>query len=300
MITLENDRLVLSIRPDLGGRIENLVDRRTGRTWLWHPDGYEPAPRTLPVGASFDDNWTGGLDEVFPNDVAGRFEGRDLADHGELWSRAWEVLEASPRRSVMRLACVTVPVVAEKTVEVDPDRPEARLRYRLDHRGDAPLPFLFKLHVAVRVAADDRLLLPACTVEPVTLDFSTLVGRPEPTPWPTARDASGGTIRLDRVPPREANAQEFLYASGLEDGICGVEDGRGNGGLLLRFDRRAFPYVWLFQSYGRWRGHYVVVLEPATTMPYDLETAIGRGTCAILEPGARRDVEVTLALAAPR
>lgn len=298
MITLENGHLVLTIRPDLGGRIESLVDRRTGRTWLWHPDGYEPAPRTLPVGASFDDTWTGGLDEVFPNDAAGRFHGLDLVDHGELWSQAWEVLEASPRRSAMRRACVTVPVVVEKAIDVDPDRPEARLRYRLDHRGDTPLPFLFKLHAAVRVAAGDRLLLPACTVEPVTLDFSTLVGRAEPTPWPTARDASGETIRLDRVPPREANAQEFLYASGLEDGVCGVEDGRGHGALVLRFDRQAFPYVWLFQTYGRWRGHYVVVLEPATTMPYDLHEAVARGTCAVLAPRSTLALDVAVSLTA--
>ncbi|HEX7125221.1 MAG TPA: DUF5107 domain-containing protein [Thermodesulfobacteriota bacterium] len=298
MITLENGHLVLTIRPDLGGRIENLVDRRTGRTWLWHPDVYEPAPRTLPIGASFDDHWTGGLDEVFPNDAAGRFGGRNLVDHGELWSRPWTVLETSPYLVTMRLACRTVPVVVEKAIEVDPDRPEARLHYRLDHRGDAPLPFLFKLHAAVRVAAGDRILLPPCTVEPVTLDFSTIVGRAEPTPWPIAHDAAGEPVRLDLVPPREANAQEFLYASGLGDGFCGVEDGRGNGELLFRFDLAAFPCVWLFQSYGRWRGHYVVVLEPATTMPYDLHEALARGTCAVLEPGATRALDVAVSLTA--
>lgn len=51
----------------------------------------------------------------------------------------------------------------------------------------------------------------------------------------------------------------------------------------MKFDTASFPYVWMFQSYGGWRGHYVVVVEPCTTLPSDLEEACRNGTVALLQ-----------------
>ncbi len=42
-------------------------------------------------GADYDDVWAGGWEELFPNDAAGDFEGRELPDHGEWWTMAWAV-----------------------------------------------------------------------------------------------------------------------------------------------------------------------------------------------------------------
>ncbi|WP_414590018.1 hypothetical protein [Scytonema sp. PCC 10023] len=79
IITLLNSEIKLTIRPDLGGRIDQLQDLQTEHQWLWHPKGYdESQTRTLAFLSSFDDNWTGGWDEIFPNDAAGVFQGRHL------------------------------------------------------------------------------------------------------------------------------------------------------------------------------------------------------------------------------
>jgi hypothetical protein len=298
-LVLENERVVATVRPDLGGRIDTLDDRRTGKAWLYHPPRYDGASRALPVGTSFDDHWTGGLDEVFPNDAAGPFAGFDLVDHGELWSQAWDVIERSRHHVRLRLALRTVPVIVEKTVALDPARPEVRLVYRLEHLGEGELPYLFKQHAAVAVEPGDTLLLPDSHVEPVTLDFSTIIGREGRTPWPTARDRDGRVIRVDTVPRRGPSAREFVYASDLAEGWCGVRSARTGTALVFRFDRRQLPFVWLFQSYGGWRDHYVVVVEPASTMPYDLAVARERGTCAVLPAGGTAQIVVSLAIAGP-
>ncbi|MGV0024833.1 hypothetical protein [Phormidesmis priestleyi] len=82
MITLENAEIKLIIRPDLGGRIDRFQDLKTGKDWLWHPSEYDDSDvrslrdtrkGSLSLGASFDENWTGGWDEIFPNDAAGEF-----------------------------------------------------------------------------------------------------------------------------------------------------------------------------------------------------------------------------------
>jgi hypothetical protein len=72
----------------------------------------------------------------------------------------------------------------------------------------------------------------------------------------------------------------------------------------MRFSREQFPYVWVFQSFGGFgedhavehagdhvenrstdaNGHYVMVLEPCTTKPYDLAAAWRAGTTPVLHP----------------
>ncbi|MBF2003830.1 MAG: hypothetical protein IGS38_24295 [Synechococcales cyanobacterium M58_A2018_015] len=285
MITLENPELKLTIRPDSGGRIDQIFDRETNREWLWHPSGYDASQsRSLPLGASFDDHWSGGWDEIFPNDAAGEFRGRSLVDHGELWSQAWTVVEADSRHVQLRYCAQTVPVQIAKTIYLDPTRPRITIDYRFENQSHDTIPFLFKQHAAIAIDAGDEILLPDCLIEPAVLEFSTWIGQPEKTSFPKAFAADGNKIDLRYTPPPSSQLREFYYSFNLTAGFCGVRHGRSKSALIMRFDTAAFPYVWVFQSYGGWNGYYVLVLEPATTMPYDLETACQHNTCAQLKP----------------
>ncbi len=284
LLTLENAAMTLIIRPDLGGRVDRLQDRHTGRDWLWHPAEYTGETRSLPIGTSFDDHWTGGWDEIFPNDAAGTFQGYQLVDHGEFWSQSWEVLEASQLCVTMAYQCQTVPVALEKTVWLDETRSEARIEYRFENQSEATIPFLFKQHCAIAITEGDEILLPDSLIEPVTLDFSTIIGQAKQTRFPLAFAADGQEITVQQIPARSANLQEFWYTSNLATGMCGIRRAADQSSLVMRFDTADFPYVWVFQSYGAWHNHYVLVMEPATTIPYDLDIACEQGTIAELQP----------------
>jgi galactose mutarotase-like enzyme len=275
----------LIIRPDLGGRIDRLQDCRTGRDWLWHPAEYKGESRSLPIGTPFDDHWTGGWDEIFPNDAAGAFRGHQLVDHGELWSQSWDVLEASEFRVKLAYQCQTVPVAVQKTIALDEVQPSARIEYRFENQSEATIPFLFKQHCAIAISEGDEILLPDSLIEPVTLDFSTIIGQAKQTRFPHAFAADGQEITVQHIPRRSANLQEFWYTSNLASGICGIRHSASQSSLVMHFDTADFPYVWVFQSYGAWHDHYVVVMEPATTIPYDLDIACQQGTIAELQPG---------------
>ena len=294
MVTLRNSLLEVRLKPEAGGRIDDLIDLRDGHNWLWHPEGYRPeAPRNVAVGDSFDDHWQGGWEEIFPNDMEGD---HGWPDHGELWSRAWELVELSPLGAQLRLECQHVPARVTKTLRLDSDSANLRVRYAIENLSEDPLPFLFKLHPAIAIAPGDEIRMPPCEIEPVELGFSSLLGRAGKTPWPWGRDAEGNRVEIHRMPERNPLTQEFVYASGLARGECGVRRAHNGSELRLNFSSADFPYVWVFQSHGRWRGHYVLMLEPATTMPYDLSKAIRARTCAHLRPSERRewfvDVEV--------
>ncbi len=292
--TLASDSIALTVRPDLGGRIDQVTDRRTGKDWLWHPAWYEGKSRTLPLGASFDEHWSGGWDEVFPNDAACTFRGRQLHDHGELWSQPWQVVAPSRSMLVLKYACSTVPVEAEKAIFVRDG--EIRIRYLFENLSDRPLPFLFKLHPALAIEPGDEICLPPCSIEPVDTGFSTIIGKASPTPFPTAFDGDGKEVQVNVVPGPEAQKQEFFYATALSEGWCGLRNHRTGTALTMTFDRAHIPYVWVFQSYGQWRSHYVLMLEPCTNVPYDLNTALLMNTCAVLAPEERREMTISVSL----
>jgi galactose mutarotase-like enzyme len=296
-IALENAEIGLMIRPDLGGRIDQLVDHQTGHEWLWHSPQYDPSQtRNLSVGASFDENWSGGWDEIFPNDAAGEFQGRNLVDHGELWSQQWEIKERSQLSLTLGITCQTVPVRVEKSIVLDQEHPSFQIHYRFENLSDEGIPFLFKHHAAIAIEAGDEILLPDCDIEPVELGFSRIIGQAGKTRFPNAIDSEGNSISLQQTPARSSLLQEFFYSSELAAGECGVKNLRSRSSLKMTFSQNDFPFVWVFQSYGGWQGHYVLVMEPCTTMPYDLEVARRRGSIAELAPHELQSRSLTITL----
>lgn len=295
MITLDNAEIQLIVRPDLGGRIDRILDHKTQKDWLWHPADYDDSQsRSLPVGASFDDHWTGGWDEMFPNDVAGAFRSYQLVDHGELWSQAWKVIESSRFSVKMAYQCQTVPVAVEKTIRLHETKAEATIAYLFQNQSSDTIPFLFKQHCAIAIQEGDEILLPDCLIEPAVLDFSKIIGQNKKTRFPKAFAADGQAIEVQKIPPRSSKLQEFYYSSELAIGECGINSDRSR--LVMSFDTADFPYVWMFQSYGGWHDRYVVVMEPATTIPYDLEIACQNGTAAQLQPQESQHRTLTVRL----
>lgn len=290
--TLANNNFAISVRPDLGGRIDQIRDLKTGKEWLWHPGWYDGRTRRLELGASFDEHWSGGWDEVFPNDATCTFQGRDLRDHGELWSQQWDVVTHSRSMAVLTYRCRTVPVAAEKSIFLKDDG--LSIRYLLQNLSAESLPFLFKLHPALAIEPGDEILLPPCTIEPVDTGFSTIIGRAERTIFPAAYDTNGKEIQVNMVPGPDAGKQDFFYATSLSEGWCALRNNRTGNALTMTFDRNHIPYVWVFQSYGQWKSHYVLILEPCTNVPYDLNTALTNTTCAVLAPEERREMTITV------
>lgn len=282
---LDNGRLRADLLPGFGGRSWALEDLERKVSWLWRNPKVElavPAP-----GASYDDCWAGGWEELFPNDAPGSFDGRDLPDHGEWWSRAWtaDVLEDTAHRASIRLRLETKSAKAscEKIVSLDAGAKSLRVRYRIENREARPLRFMLKQHLAAAVRPDDRLELPGGTVHRVDPSFSTLV-KGSPAPWP-------GSFVL----PPAGNDKEFVYVTDLPEGWAGIRRPDG-ASLRMSFDLKAFPHCWLFMDFGGWRGLYTVVVEPCTNWPKDLAEAAAAGRCASLPPGGVLETAVEVAL----
>ena len=283
-VVLENDAIRAVVLPTLGGRVWELEDKARGRQWIWHRDDV-PLARAS-AGAAYDDVWAGGWEELFPNDAAGRFEGRTLPDHGEWWTFDWTVDEASAGPvAVLRLCTEAMAVRAScvKEFRLAAGAPSLSVTYCIRSGEPAPFHFLFKQHLPVAIDPHCRLRLPGGRVDAVDPAFGTVLPGPGPFAWPQA--AGGGRVAdLQIVPPREQEHREFVYVRDLPAGWCAVDDTRRGASLRMEYDAEVFPYVWLFLSYGGWRRVYTAVLEPCTNMPKDLMEAVRQGQSARLMP----------------
>jgi len=237
----------------------------------------------LPAGASYDDHWAGGWEELFPNDAPDTLDGLLLRDHGVWWTAAWRVLalsEAEGPRVRMGAIFPEYSVECEKEIHLPVEGQKCVVSYMIRNRGTSPLPFLLKQHLPVALRSDSRLLLPGGRVTPVDPTFGTLLPGPGPFTWPNADG-----VDLSKVHPESSKAREFVYVSELPQAWCGVVDDDSGARLTIRFDGTRVPYVWLFMSYGGWRDCHTVVLEPCTNLPKDLREATRLGQSACLPPG---------------
>lgn len=293
-IVLESDALRAVVLPELGGRVWELEDRICGRQWIWNR-GIDHL-HAQPVGANYDEIWAGGWEELFPNDAPGSFEGRDLPDHGEWWATAWQVagmsagteqcLRLASTLSVVRSSCFKEFRLAGATLEV---------RYSIRSEEPVPFHFLFKQHLPIRLTPQCRLSLPGGTARAVDPAFGSKVKTNREFNWPMAV-SEGKSADLREVPPAASRQQEFLYVRDLPQPWCGVDDPGRGASIRMRFEATDLPYVWLFLTFGSWRGYYTAVLEPCTNMPKDLAQATRLGQSALLRPGEEFRTRVTVAV----
>ena len=294
VVRLQNDLICVDVLPEVGAKIYSFVHRPSGWNLLWHN------PRVLPArqvyGASFDDNWSGGWDELIPNDLPSQEPGGDLLpDHGEFWSQAarWEVLKSGGDSAEVRFTSLgrVLPVCFEKTLCLREGESCCRVHYRLTNNGPAPFDFLWNIHPAMAISPDSWLDVPAGEgfTDPWRESRFPGHGRFQ---WPTIVDRQGRKHDLRKVDPPQAAVADHQYLIGVREGWYAVTD-RGLGvGFGLVFPVKVFPNVWLFRTFGGWRGLYTLILEASTGCSRELKESREKGECAHLSPGGSLEVDV--------
>lgn len=281
-LALDCERLRLTLFPDAGAKILNLVHKPTGHDLLW-VNPRVLLRRTYP-GAAFDDVWCGGWDELFPTDTAGEVGDNSFHDHGDLWFGPWdwsvEHDDGEEATVYLRRYTVALPCLMEKWLTVRRDGLDVRFRHRLTNLGTQPVPFTWNLHVAHAISPDSRIHLPARVVDAVPYQAGRFAGAPARLGWPLHEGTDMGAVAA-----ADSGLTEWLYARELLEGWCAVTHPSAGVGLGLAFDRRVFGTVWLWGVYGGWRGHYVLLTEPSTGPPGGLARNVEDGTATWLAAG---------------
>jgi hypothetical protein len=272
LFRLENRLVRVEVAPDPGGRIVSLWHKPSRREWLWRNTALPL--RRVPPGTVYDAEFYGGVDEQIPGDGPETIDGVAYPDHGELWTQALDA-ERDGAALVLRGRLPLLEFDYERRMELAPDGAALRVGYRIVNAGRRARAFLWKLHAALAIAAGDRIVCPAGSARPLDLAWSRC-RETRAFVWPRQDGLDMSLV------PRADGTAEFLALTGLSAGRIGLRCGATGMELNLEFDRAVFPCCWLFASYGKLLGHYVAVLEPATSAS---PTVAADGSPARLAPG---------------
>jgi hypothetical protein len=294
VLRLENEWVSVDILPELGGKIYSLIHKASGRNLLWQNPRL--SPEKVPYGSSFDDHWCGGWDELLPNDLPRNAPGGDLLpDHGEFWAQTaeWTVLRSSPQSGEVKLSLNgrVLPTRFEKTIILTASDPFVRIRYSFSNSGVDAFPFLWNIHPAMAIGPDTWLDVPADRGITETWRGEQFHTNTQ-FQWPYANTRIGGVVDLRQVESAEANTADMHYLVDVHDGWYAVTDQAAQVGLALRFPRQVFPHIWLFRTFGGWRGLHTLILEASSGYPYDLDIAAEQGTCGVMPAHGSLEVEV--------
>jgi len=252
---LENDWLRVSVLPDIGAKIYDLVWKPTGKNILWHNPRI--LPQTYPIDGNFDNYWCGGWDDGFPTCDPCEYRGEQYPSLGKLRSVKWQVQAAGEdgEKAYVKLAAFgpISPVRAEKTVTVMANSPVLRVQYEITSLGVLPLEFIWGTHPSLEAHENLILRIPAKTGI-VGQATDPRLGTPgQRYAWPTL-GSSAGVTDMSRVQGMEAKIACGHYATDLQAGWYAVKDARTGNGFLLQFPLAQCPFLWMWLVYGGWRG----------------------------------------------
>ena len=299
-IELESDWLRVTILPEVGAKIWDLIWKPQGRNMLWHNPRI--LPQRYPIDSNFDNYWCGGWDDGFPSCEACEHRGEQIPNLGELRSLHWTVDSVAMERgdAVARLSAFgpISPVQARKIVTVAARSPVVSMRYEITNLGPMTLDYIWGTHPALAITENTILRIPAKTGI-VGQASDPRLGTPgQRYSWPNLETPAGATD-ISRTQSAQANVSCGHYVTDLEAGWYAVENPETGVGFLLRFPADICPYLWLWLTYGAWRGYHTAILEPWTSYPVTLSEAVRQGTHRRLEAGKTFSAEVRATVYAP-
>lgn len=283
--TLENEILRVTVLPQVGAKIHQMIFKPADRDLLYHHPRVEV--RQPVFGGNVDNWWTGGIDEALPTGAPCVVDGEELPYLGEGWSMPWTARQVSATAVTFSRGGVITPFHVERTMELEPGKPFVRMRHRVTNTGTMPFRFIWGIHPGLPLGPATRIEIPA------TLGVIQ-------DSWPGDRlGPSGSTYpwpQRELIEPASApsGTWDLHYATGLTAGWLAAWDAQWGSGFGMTFPHETFRCVWVWLVNGGWRGIRCVAVEPWTGYPSALDEAIAAGHARELAVGDSLTAETRL------
>lgn len=257
---LSSQKVEVSVVPELGAKIISLKNLQTGREWMWHPQDGLTLFRNRP-GDDFSKSPLVGVDECLPTIAPCSWQGRELPDHGEVWSAAWSVDRDAWTGAVLRTLTELKlsPFRFERTIELQDD--EVRLSYRLNNHSHAAESYLWAVHPLLSLQAGDQLELPASTR--ALLDGEAWIDDLD-------ADVLGGNCAK-------------VFAAPLIEGLAAINNQHTGDRLEFEWSPVENNTLGLWLTRGGWHGHHHLALEPTNGKPDALDFAAAHKRCGVID-----------------
>jgi hypothetical protein len=289
-LVLESAQLRVAVRPQVGGTITAIEQKKSGLSVLGSVP-WDPVAAPLDSGAAPDEmtwltRYTGGWPLLFPNGgdacaIDGVFHGF----HGEASISPWH---AELRGRVLRLTrrFATVPVQMQRDIAVAGDLVEIRETAVLEH--DWPVAVMWGHHPTF----GSHLLADKFDIQSGARSIAVDAGYDPPAnpllpgatgAWPLVA-GKDGMIDLRHPLDGRTRIAALAYLHEFESPWIAIRRLDGAVAATLSWDAGIFPYVWLWLEIGGtaeppWSGRTRLIgLEPSSTrLAYGLDAARRRG-----------------------
>ncbi|MBI3651666.1 MAG: DUF4432 family protein [Acidobacteria bacterium] len=309
-VTLENDKLRITVVADKGSDIIEFLYKPKDMDFLWRTrQGLRPPylPSSLRQAGTFMDVYEGGWQELFPNcGNPSVHQGAELGQHGEVallpWAYAITLDTPDEIAVTFSVRAVRTPFYLVKRLSLRRHEAMLRIHECVTNEGGQAVDYLWGHHPALGWPFLDehcRIDLPACrirTMSEYTGATSRLLADQEAA-WPLAVGKDGTPVDLSIVPPPEVQSADMIFLEGLRDGWFAVTNTVERVGFAMRYPAEVFKVLWYWQvfrggqNYPWWSATYNLALEPCVALPV-LERAAQSGKALTLQAGESREIEM--------
>ncbi|WP_217594702.1 hypothetical protein [Cohnella sp. GbtcB17] len=260
----ENESLRVELVPSRGGKIVSLIDRATGRDWVYRSDA---AWTPLRYGMQWDEGDRSGWDEMFPTILAcpcpdEPWQHARYPDHGEVWTLPWDC-ELGATNVRLHVHGVQVPYIFGKTVSLS----GRQLITTYEVRNPTPFPFsylwcahnLLAIRPGMRWVVDPKL-------DSVVYQYSH-GNRMTPKPYGRTAYPLAGNPHADLAAIGDklgVQSEKYWFEGDVTTGSAGIIDPATGEALTYLYDPADVPYLAVWENYGVFNGDYTAALEPAT------------------------------------
>ena len=315
-IRLQNRHVDVTVVPAAGGKIIDLIDRRSGRNWLWH-NPHIPLSRANRSGDFNREQDSGGWDEILLSIKPGKIASvsdqfQAVPDHGDLIGCEWSVDELQVTAAgdvVCDMSAIggSAPYRFKRQIRLPKREPLVEMTYSLTNDGDEPLPYFWCAHPLLAVEPDTSINIQGSM--PLRVDDAATrqhVAAEVEQHWPKLLLRDGKSFDLSQsftVNGAQRSFASKIFVRSPETGVASVLLGGNGARLTFRFDPAELPWLGIWINNDAWSGcgskpYTNLGIEPATT-PYDcVNQAIENDAVSWLQPGNIRNWSLSVELQA--
>lgn len=290
-ISLENDFIRVIFLPQIGGKMIQLINKKTDTNFLLEPQNNEKNYKPAYHGAPFDQYDTSGFDECFPTVEACTISTEsgtkiNFPDHGQIWSKPWQYKITENETLIRTAKGINWNYSFTKKVHLDENK--FILDYEVVNYEDESLPYIWSAHPLLNVEPGDEIYL-TDEIDEVILNWTNddSIGKfGDVLKWPMI----DGKNDYSTIKEMNFGKAVKLFSKRLtEVGWCALYKVKTKESLLISFNNITIPYLGIWLTYGGWPTdnrpkHLTIALEPTNTCYDSLAAAIDKKSYSVIKP----------------
>jgi len=313
-VRLENEFISVTILPDKGADIYNLIYKPKGIDVLWKsPWGIKSTANGIQIAQNSEALWmeyyAGGWQDIFPNGGDSCiYKGAELNFHGEASIIAWEYKVSQYTEEELRVIFKTKlfrsPFSMEKIFTIYRNKPQLVIEEGITNTGGVPIDFMWGQHpvFGAPFLTEDCIIdiggKSLITDDSCSSSYCPLSPNKEYLWSKTIEDNI--VTDLSRIPGTSERRYMMAYLKDFQEGWYAITNTKLKFGIALIWPKEVFPYAWFWQEMNAeknypWYGNtFLTAIEPFTSIPgHGLKNVIETtGTQKILKPGSTINAEI--------